>query len=216
MGKRAVTLALCLCLPLVGCTRVIDSPPPSAGPPVAPITAGQIEDLLSEDAQKGDDGNLFTTVDPADCAGVAKEVDAPFVFDAEPAAHSGGHFEADAGGRVVYVEEIVAVYRADFDARARITDVDGTLSSCRGTPLTITAMDGGSYVFRMSQAQESPAPEILLWSFTADSWACDNAFVAAYNAAIEITTCSEVNGYDVSTLADEALKRIDKLANTTL
>jgi hypothetical protein len=214
MGKRAVTLALCLLL--VGCTHVIDNPPPSAGPPVAPITAGQIEDLLSEEAQKGDDGNLFTTVEPADCEGVAKEVDAPFVFDAKPAAHSGGHWNDDAGGRVVYIEEIVAVYRADFDARARVNDVQRTLSSCQGTPLKITAMDGDSYVFRMSQAAESSSPEILLWSFTADSWACDNAFVAAHNAAIEITTCSEVNGYDVSALADEALKRIEKLANTTL
>jgi hypothetical protein len=214
MGKRAVTLALCVLI--VGCTRVIDTPPPPAGPPVAPIAAGQIEDLLSEDAQKGDDGNLFTTVDPVDCAGVAREVDAPFVFDAKPAAHSGGHWNTDAGGRVVYIEEIVAVYRADFDARARVAEVQRTLDSCRGTPLTITAMDGDSYVFQMTPAAESSSPEIVLWSFTADSWACDNTFAAAHNAAIEITTCSEVNGYDVSTLADEALKRIEKLANTTL
>lgn len=219
MGERAAALGLALplaaCLLLVGCTRVIDSPQASSGPPVAPIAAGQIEDLLSEDAQKGDDGNLFVTVEPEDCAGVAREVDPPFIFDAEPAAHSGGHWEVDAGGGIVYVEEIVAIYHADFDARAKVADVQRTVDSCDGTPLTITAMDGDSYVFRMSSAAESPSPEIVLWSFTAPTWACDNTYVAAHNAAIEITTCSDVNGYDVASLADEALKRIEALANTT-
>lgn len=214
MSKRAIALALCLTL--AGCTRVIDTPPPPSGPPVAPIAAGQIEDLLSEDAQKGDDGNLFVTVDPEDCAGVAREVDPPFIFDAKPAAHSGGHWDVDAGGRRVYVEEIVAVYRANFDARAHVADVRRTVDSCEGTPLTITAMDGDSYVFQMSPAAESEAAEIVMWSFTADTWACDNTFVAAHNAAIEITTCSDVNGYDVETLAQDALKRIEALANTTL
>lgn len=214
MGKRALTLALCVAL--VGCTRVIDAPPPPSGPPVAPIAAGQIEDLLSGEAQKGDDGNLFTTVDPDKCAGVAREVDPPFIFDAKPAAHSGGHWDDDAGGRVVYIEEIVAIYHSDFDARARVAEVKRTIESCQSSPLTITAMDGDSYVFDMTPAAESTSPEIVLWSFTANSWACDNTYVAAHNAAIEITTCSEVNGYDVSTLADEALKRIEALANTKL
>lgn len=206
----AATLASVLCLVLVGCTRVIDAPPPSSGPPVAPIAAGQIEDLLSEDAQKGDDGNLFVTVEPEDCAGVAREVDPPFIFDAEPAAHSGGHWQDGP----VYIEEIVAIYHADFDARARVAEVRRTIDSCQGTPLTITAMDGDSYVFTLGSSDE-PAPEIVVWSFTAPTWACDNTFVAAHNAAIEITTCSEVNGYDVTRLADEALKRIEALANTT-
>lgn len=214
MGRQAATLALCLVL--VGCTRVIDTPPPPSGPPVAPIAAGQIEDLLSEDAQKGDDGNLFVTVEPVECAGVAREVDPPFVFDAQPAAHSGGHWDVDAGGRRVYVEEIVAIYRADFDARARVAEVRRIVDSCTGNPFTITAMDGDSYVFQMSPAAESESPEIVLWSFTASSWACDNTYVAAHNAAIEITTCSESNGYDVAALADEALKRIEALANTKL
>ncbi|MCP9271331.1 sensor domain-containing protein [Mycolicibacterium arenosum] len=214
MGKGAVIVALCAVL--VGCTRVIDTPPPASGPPIAPIAAGQIEDLLSDDAQKGDDGNLFVTVEPEDCAGVAREVDPPFIFDAKPAAHSGGHWDAEVGGRVVYVEEIVAIYHADFDARARVADVRRTIESCRNTPLTITAMDGDSYVFAMSQAAESESPEVVLWSFTANSWACDNTYVAAHNAAIEITTCSEINGYDVSALAEDALKRIDALANTKL
>lgn len=214
MFRRVIPLALCVAL--VGCTRVIDNPPPPSGPPVAPIAAGQVDDLLSEDAQKGDEGNLFAVVEPEECAGVAREVDAPFIFDAKPAAHSGGHWEADAGDRAVYVEEIVAVYRTGFDARARIAEVQRSVAACRDTPLTITTMDEESSTYQMSPAPDSGTPEITLWSFTSASWACDNAYIAAYNAAVEITTCSEVNGYDVQTLAQDALKRIAKLANTTL
>jgi hypothetical protein len=55
----------------------------------------------------------------------------------------------------------------------------------------------------------------VLWSFHAVDWACDSAFVAAHNAAIEISTCGPVNGYDVLSLAREALDRIEALANTT-
>ena len=61
----------------------------------------------------------------------------------------------------------------------------------------------------------SPSPDILLWSFRADDWACDSAFVAAHNAAIEISTCGPSGGYPVVNLAEEALKRIENLANTT-
>ena len=43
------------------------------------------------------------------------------------------------------------------------------------------------------------SPDILLWSFSADDWACDSAFVAAHNAAIEISTCGPVGGYPWST-----------------
>lgn len=55
----------------------------------------------------------------------------------------------------------------------------------------------------------------MLWSLRAFDWNCDNLFVAAYNAAIEITTCGTTPGYDVAGLAEEALERIDALANTT-
>jgi hypothetical protein len=55
----------------------------------------------------------------------------------------------------------------------------------------------------------------VLWSFKGDDWACDNAFVAAHNAAIGISTCAYANGYDVLSLARDALKRIEKLVNTT-
>jgi hypothetical protein len=81
--------------------------------------------------------------------------------------------------------------------------------------LTVTTIEGDVDVYRLLPQVDSGSPDILVWSFKADGWACDNALVAAYNAAIEITACAEVNGYDVKALADDALKRIDALANTT-
>lgn len=215
MRARATAGILVLCVALSGCTKVIDTAKPRSEPPVAPITAGQVGDLLSEDAQKGDDGNLFVTVDPDECAGVAREVDPPFLFDHRPAAHDGGHWVSQEGHEA-YVEEMVAVYRADYDPGAVVDEVRRTIESCRDTPFTITAMDGDQIEFTMAPSTESGAPEIVLWSFRAATWACDNAFIAAHNAAIEITTCGPVNGFDVKTVAEHALERIEKLANTTL
>ena len=82
-------------------------------------------------------------------------------------------------------------------------------------PFTVTDMNGRSYDFTLLPPVASPSPDILLWSFSADDWACDSAFVAAHNAAIEISTCGPVGGYPVVNLAQEALKRIENLANTT-
>lgn len=104
-----------LAVVLSGCTQVIDDPQPKA-PPVAPITAGQVVDLLSPSVEKYD-GNLFTTVTPEECSGVAKEVDPPFIFDSDPAATDGGHWMVDKLGRETYIEEMVAVYRANYDAK---------------------------------------------------------------------------------------------------
>ena len=210
MGKRG--LALLLCFVLVGCTRVVDTARPQAQSPVAPITAGQARDLLSQDVQESD-GNLFVTVEPEECTAVAREVDPPFIFDRDPAAHDGGHWAVD--GREVLVEEMVGVYRADFDPKAAVEEVKRTLESCRGIPFTVTTMRGREHVFELLPPVESDSPEIVLWSFTAVDWACDSAYVAAHNAAVEISTCGPMNGYDVGTLAEDALNRIEALANTT-
>lgn len=205
-------MALMLCVALTGCTKVVDTGKPTTELPVAPIPAGQVGDLLSDDAKKGDDGNLFVTADPEECAGVAREVDPPFLFDHHPAAHDGGHWDT----QTTYIEEIVAVYRADYDPRAVIDEVKRTIASCQNTPFTITAMDGDTIEFSMLPPIESGSPDIVLWSFSAATWACDNAFIAAHNAAIELTTCGPTNGFDVRTIAEEARERIEKLANTTL
>ncbi|MGV0790318.1 sensor domain-containing protein [Mycolicibacterium sp. XJ1819] len=213
-SPRTWRIAVLGCLLAVaGCTRVVDAPAPRPAPPVAPIVEGQVADLLSPDIQDKD-GNLFVTVDPQECTGVAKEVDPPFIFDHDPAATDGGHWVAD-GNPEVYIEEMVGVFAADFDPRSALAEANRTIESCRGEPFTVVSMRGREYVFELLPAVDSGSPNILLWSFRADDWACDSAYVAAHNAAVEISTCGYVNGYDVATLARDALERIEKLANLT-
>ena len=212
VGARV--LSLLLALALTGCTRVVDSPQPQAEPPVAPITAGQAVDLLSPEVLK-EDGNLFVTVEPAECAGVAREVDPPFIADHGPAATDGGHWNTVHNGREVYIEEMVGVYRADFDADEAVAHAEQVVESCRGRSFSVTTMRGREHLFELLPHVDSGSPDIVLWSFSGVDWACDSAFVAAHNAAIEISTCGPVNGYDVRGLAHNALNRIEQLANTT-
>jgi PknH-like extracellular domain len=206
--------ALALALLLVGCTRVVDTPQPTAEPQVAPITAGQAVDLLSPEVLE-DDGNLFVTVEPEECAGVAREVDPPFISELGPAATDGGHWLTEFEGREVYLEEMVGVFPADFDAAAALAKARQSIESCRGETFTVTSMSEREYVFELLPPVESGSPDIVLWSFKGADWACDSAYVAAHNAAIEISTCGPANGYDVGKLANDALKRIEALANTT-
>ena len=195
---------------IAGCTRVIDTAGPQAQPPPAPITGGQVSDLLSEKAMEEEDSNLFVTVEPAECAGLAAEVDPPFIFDTAPAAHAGGgYFDGDYS-----LTEMVGVYSSDFDPKAAIDDVKRTIESCQQETLITTAMEGQVLDFRVLPASDSGSPDIVLWSVDSGGWACDDAFIAAHNAAIEITACGEVNGYDMGSRAREALQRIEDLANT--
>lgn len=196
-----------------GCTRVVEGPGPTAEPPVAPITAGQVADLLSPEV-RGEDGNLFVTVEPDECAGAAREVDPPFIADHDPAATDGGHWVAD-GNQEVHIEEMVGVYPADFDPTQAIVEAKRSIESCRGVEFTITTMEAERDAYTLLPAVDSGSPNIVLWSFRADDWACDNTYVAAHNAAIEITACAPTNGFDVARLASEALNRIETLANTT-
>lgn len=208
-------MVLCLLAMSAGaCTRVVDGPQPTAQPPVAPITAGQIGDLLSPRVSKSD-GNLFVSVEPNDCAGLAREVDPPFIVDHDPAAYAGGHWTTVNGGLDVYVEEMIGVYHADFDPDDALAQAKRTIDSCRAHPFRVTSMAGRDYVFALLPPAASGSREILLWSFKGDDWACDSALIAAHNAAIEISTCGPANGYDVRALAGDALERIEKSANTT-
>jgi hypothetical protein len=200
---------LLLAISVSGCIQVIDAPP-KPRTPVAPIAAGQVSDLLSPKVERYD-GNLFTTVEPEQCAGVAREVDPPFISDLDPAATDGGHWMVDQ----VYMEEMVGVYRADYDAKSALARAKRTLETCVNVPFTVTDMKGRSYDFRLEPLRTSSSPNIVLWSFRASDWVCDSTFVTAHNAAIEISTCGPVGGYPVQTLATEALNRIETLANTT-
>jgi len=214
--RVAVPSIVGVALALAGCTHVIDDAQPRpAPPPVGPIAAGQVSDLLS-DKIEAEDGNLFAVVEPEECAGVAREAHAPFIMDHKPAAHDGGHWHESTKGGTVYVEEIVGVYPTEFDPQQALADAQRTLDECRGRPLIITSLDNQTNEMHLDPPVASDSPEILLWSFRRSDWVCENALVAAHNAAIEITTCSARGGHPIEDLADEALDRINKLANNAL
>lgn len=211
MAKTAV--ALVLVLAVAGCTRSVDTPQARPAPPVGPISPLQVGDLLSPEIFNKD-GNLFATVEPERCAGVAREVDPPFIVEHAPEARDGGHWSTDVGGVEAVVEEMVAVMPSDFSARDALTAARGTIEACRDTAVTVTTMYGRTYTFRVA-ASAPDAPEgAVLWSLRAAEWNCDNLFVAAYNAAIEMTSCGAAGGIDVVTAAEEALARIDALVDT--
>lgn len=205
----AATAAIALA---TGCTRQIDDARPEPAALAAPITVLQVADLLSP-AVKREEGNLFTTADPQRCAGPAREVDPPFLAAGRPLATDGGHWTSDDG--TVFVEEMVAVYRSDFDPAAALTTVGQTLRSCRDTRVTVTTMSGHTYVFDVAPAAQEAPPDSTLWRLRAADWNCDNAFVAAYNAAVEITACGAGGGRDTAALAEQARRRIEALADTT-
>jgi hypothetical protein len=209
----ASALALVLSFVVGGCTHVVDTPQPRPESPVAPIAVLQVPDLLSASVQDRD-GNQFITVAPEECSGIALEVDPPLIFDLDPAATDGGHWVSDEGLHVV-VDEAVGVYHASFDPNRALAEARRAVESCRDVPFTVTDMRGREYHFELLPQVNSGSPDIVLWSFDSVDWSCENTFVAAHNAAIRISTCGPTNGYDVLSLARDALKRIEKLANTT-
>jgi hypothetical protein len=194
---------------------VIDDARPITQRAVAPITAAQVSDLLSDKAEADTEPNLFVSVDPDRCAGLAREVDPPFVFGiATPAAHDGGHSFTD--DQRHSVQEMVGVYRADYDPQAAVVSAKRTISDCQGVELAVTTMEKETLHFQPMIQPDPESPQIVLWSLSGRGWSCDNAFVAAHNAAVEITACGATLGADVLSLAEDALQRIEKLANATL
>ncbi|BBY26928.1 hypothetical protein GCM10023114_53180 [Mycolicibacterium sediminis] len=211
-------VALVVCLVLAGCTRVIDDARPRADVPVGPIPVTQVDDLVSPEGKTrtDSDGNLFVAVDPERCAGLSREVEPPFIVAGRPAAQSGAVWDApeEVGGAGIV--ELLGVYPTTFDAAAAIATVRRTIDSCRGTVLSVRGTDGSHFDFDVLPPVDSGSADIVLWSVNDPSgWACDNAFTAAYNAAIEITSCNVTNGFDVLAMAKAARERIEALANTT-
>lgn len=201
-------------LALTACTRVVDANP-TAQVSVAPILAGQVRDLLSEEAQKQAvvGVGLYTSVDPAECASLVQEANAPLVFDAKPAVNDGGFWSDGAVGII----EIAGVYRSNYEARDVIETLRRTIDTCQGRTLVSTGDDESDPdSFTLSPPKDSGSPDIVEWSVVdvPNVWECDNAFVAAYNAAVFVTACSQLISYDVLTVAEGALTRINKLVNT--
>lgn len=88
-----------------------------------------------------------------------------------------------------------------------VQEVDPPLLREHG-PLTST---GGHW----TSEDGAVTADTVVWALRNETWNCDNAFVAAHNAAIEITACGRSPGYDVAALAAGALERIEALANIT-
>jgi hypothetical protein len=195
-----------------GCTRTVDNPQARPQSLAGPIGTLQVVDLLSPEVI-GEDGNLFVVAGPERCAGLAREVDPPFIEINRPLATDGGHWTTEDGQ--FFIEEMVAVYRSDFDPAAALESVRRSVDECSGTALSVTTMQDRTYDFEVQRAAADGPDGSVLWSLRAVDWNCDNLFVAAHNAAIEITTCGAAPGYDVNGLAEEALQRINSLANTT-
>jgi hypothetical protein len=208
----AVAAGACVVALLPGCTRAVDNPQARPASLAAPITTLQAVDLLSSKVI-GEEGDLFSVAEPQRCSGLAREVEPPLIEAHGPLATDGGHWTSDDGQ--YYIQEMVAVYRFEFDPAAALELVRQTIDDCSGSTLTVTTMQQRTYAFEVvPTAAEGPVGSVL-WSLRASDWNCDNLFVAAFNAAIEITTCGTTSGYDVAGLAEDALRRINALANTT-
>ena len=91
---------------------------------------------------------------------MAREVDAPFIFDAKPAVHSGGDWDDVEAGIV----EVVGVYHSDFDPAAAVDRVERTIDSCRDDTLHVTASSGATVDPRVRPRSDSGTPQIVLWS----------------------------------------------------
>ncbi len=216
VGSHAATTAAVVfamaVTPASGCARHVDDATARPEALAAPIIEAQVVDLLSPDAL-GEEGNLFATATPERCAGVAREVQPPFIDAGRPLATDGGHWTAT--DSTVYIEEMVAVYRHEFDPAEAVNSAAATIAECRDTPVTVTTMRGRTYVFDVVPAAAEATEASVLWSLRAPDWNCDNTFVAAFNVAIEITACGATGGFDIASLAEDALERIEALANTT-
>lgn len=144
-----------------GCTRNIDDATPRPAALAAPITEIQVVDLLSPKVL-GEDGNLFVTAEPESCSGLAREVDPPFIDAHRPLATDGGHWTTDDAS--VFVEEMAAVYRFEFDPVAALNDARKTIESCRGTALTVTTMQERTYVFDVPPMTDHSPQGSVLWT----------------------------------------------------
>jgi hypothetical protein len=130
MGKWGLALALAVLL-LTGCAQIVGDARPQMERPVAPIPAGQVQDLLSQRADPDEFPSPYVKVEPERCAALVQEARAPLIFDAKPAAHSGGYWLDDNAATAGNIMEIVGAYHSDFDSVAAVERARGIIESCR-------------------------------------------------------------------------------------
>jgi hypothetical protein len=189
-----------------------------SSPRVAPIAAESIQGLFEPghfDAS-GNMESMYSSASPPECRALVLEVDSPLLMrgqaaSAEAIAPKPGDKEH---GQIV---EIAAVYREDFSATDLIAEAATMREHCEGTPITGSTRGGGNSTFQLIGQPSSGSPNILLWTLSAlgKSWFCNNALIAAHNAAVEITSCSPSPAPGMRELAQSVLSRIERQARAS-
>ena len=164
-ARRMVAASVAVAAALLGgCTRHVDNPQARPESLAAPIGTLQVADLLSPKVI-GEDGNLFVVAEPERCAGLGREVDPPFIDAGRPLATDGGHWTSDDGQ--FFIEEMVAVYRSEFDPAAALDTVRTAVDECTGTTLSVTTMQDRVYEFEVQPAAtDGPDGSVLSVSYT--------------------------------------------------
>ena len=184
---------------------------------VAPIAADSIGRLFEPghfDAS-GLSENMYSSASPPECRGLVLEVDSPLLMRNQAATASA---IAPKPGDTEHsqIVEIAAVYPESFSATDLIAEAAKTRDRCQGTAITGSTQGGGNSTFQLIGQPDSGSPNILLWTLSAvgKSWFCNNALVAAHNAAVEITSCYPSPAPGMKEFAQSVLRRIDSQART--
>ena len=119
-------------------------------------------------------------------------------------------------GREVYIEEMVGVYRADYDAQTALSQAKRTVQSCGSIPFTVTDMNGRSYDFTADATGDVPFtrhPAVVLQCRRLGLRQCIRRRPQRGDRDLDVRTR---RGLPRRRLwLEDALKRIENLANTT-
>ncbi|MGL6236756.1 MAG: sensor domain-containing protein [Segniliparus sp.] len=213
-SRASAALVATLLAALVSCAHRTDPAESSSQPSakVGPIAAESVQRLFEPghfDAS-GLSENMYSSASPPECRGLVLEVDSPLLMRGQAAVASA---IAPKAGDTEHsqIVEIAAVYREDFSATDLVAEAAKTREHCLSTPITGSTQGGGNSTFQLVGQPDSGSPNILLWTLSAvgKSWFCNNALVAAHNAAIVITSCYPSPAPGMKELAQSALRRID-------
>ncbi|WP_148223315.1 sensor domain-containing protein [Segniliparus rotundus] len=185
---------------------------------VAPIAAEAIQSLF-EPGHFNASGNIesmYSSASPPECRALVLEVDSPLLMRGQVASASA--IAPKPGDKEhAQIVEIAAVYREGFSATDVIAEAAAMREHCEGTPITGSTQGGGNSTFQLIGQPSSGSPNILLWTLSAlgKAWFCNNALIAAHNAAVEITSCYPSPAPKMRELAQSALSRIERQARSS-
>lgn len=216
-SAAAVVSALLAFLPSCGRTEGPGPNNPQSTVRVAPIAADAIGRLFEPghfDAS-GLAENMYSSASPPECRGLVLEVDSPLLMRGQAATASAIAPKAGDAEHSQIVQ-IAAVYPESFSATDLIAEAAKTRERCQSVAITGSTQGGGNSTFQLVGQPDSGSPNILLWNLSAigKAWFCNNALIAAHNAAVEITSCYPSPATGMKELARSVLRRIDDQART--